>query len=328
MKKTLITAIVAIIALFPVTACQNIDNTHSLDGRLSVVSTIFPYYDFVREIADGKVINTMLLKPGSESHSYEPTPRDIIMIQNCDLFIYTGGESDAWLDRILDSLDISQMNILRTMDFIDVLEESVIEGMEADSDGSGSSTGGINGHSGAAGTPEFDAHVWTSPRNAILITEAISGALCAIDQTNAAEYIQHADNYSAKLTELDAEFRAVVNSAAINIMVFADRFPFRYFAETYGLECYAAFPGCSAESEASAGTVAFLIDIIKSKNISVVYYTEFSNQQMADSISEYTGARKLLFHSCHNVSGADFDNGSSYLSLMQKNVETLKEGLL
>ena len=328
MKKSLIATIAVVMPLFLVTACQSIGNTYSSDGRLNVVSTIFPYYDFVREIAGEKVVNTMLLKPGSESHSYEPTPRDIIMIQNCDLFIYTGGESDVWLDRILDSLDVSRMNILKTMDFINVLEESVNDGKEAVLDATLGTTGKGNGHYSTVGASEFDAHVWTSPGNAILITQAISDALCAIDQTNAADYIQRADDYSAKLTELDSEFRAVVNSSVLNIMVFADRFPFRYFAEAYGLDCFAAFPGCSAESEASAGTVAFLIDIIKSKNIPAVYYTEFSNQQMAGSICEYTGAKKLLFHSCHNVSGTDFESGSCYLSLMKKNVETLKEGLL
>ena len=463
---------------------------------LSVVSTIFPGYDFTREVAGEHIELTMLLPPGAESHSFDPTPQDIITIQNCDVFIYVGGDSDAWVKGILDSMDTSDMKILSMMDLVETVPEELVEGMEEDhghshdhdvdpdeiydrplSDWAGSwhtiestlSSGALDSYIAhkaeenstdfatqkentaarwksdyptlvitgegatidgvtvayqyigyqlvegdhgssvwygfeavdtASGTPkylafsdhstgghaeeeehedehehglphfhirygnesfdalttmenwsptyfpadasddavaeamsghgseqEYDEHVWTSPVNAMKITQAISDTLCALDEENADAYRANCAAYLGRLAELDATFRAVVQNAAHKTLIFGDRFPFRYFADEYGLDYFAAFPGCSTETEASAQTVAFLIDKVKAEQLPAVFHIELSNEKMANTISEATGAKKLLLHSCHNVTKDQLETGVSYLDLMTQNVEALREAL-
>lgn len=283
------------------------------DGTISVVATIFPQYDFVRQVAGDKVELTMLLSPGSESHSYEPTPQDIIKIQNADVFIYVGGESDEWVKGILDSMDTSDMQLISLMDIAYVVVEEHVEGMQ----------GGDSDEEEA----EYDEHIWTSPVNAIKVVDYITDTLSDIDSANENYYRENAEAYTLELTALDKQFREVVYSGVRDTIIFADRFPLRYFADEYGLTYYAAFPGCSTETEASAATVAFLIDKVNDEEIPVVFYIELSNEKMADTIAESTGAEKRLFHSCHNITKADFDAGVTYLELMQQNVENLREAL-
>jgi zinc transport system substrate-binding protein len=255
----------------------------------------------------------MLLPPGAESHSFEPSPRDIITIQNSDIFIYTGGESDDWIDRILESMSTDNMRILAMMDAVDAAEEEIVEGMEEEDE---------EGEEIA-----YDEHVWTSPQNAILIVKAITELLCEADPANADFYRQNAAAYSEELARLDAAFNEVIAGAKRKTIVFADRFPFRYFAVVYGLSYFAAFPGCSTETEPSAATVAFLINKIRAEKIPVVFHIELSNERLADTISVGTGAKKLLLHACHNISKRDFDAGIGYLDLMRANIGNLKEAL-
>jgi zinc transport system substrate-binding protein len=255
----------------------------------------------------------MLLPPASESHSFEPTPKDIITIQNSDVFIYVGGESDVWVDRILDSMDISKMKVIRMMDEVNVVEEEVVEGMEEEAEE----------EEGVA----YDEHVWTSPQNAVRIVEAITETLCKVDTANADSYRQNADDYIAQIVELDSEFQTIVNNAKRKTIIFGDRFPFRYFADAYGLAYFAAFPGCSTETECSAATIAFLINKVKAEKIPVVFHIELGNERMADTIAEETGAEKLLLHACHNISKRDFENGITYVDLMRQNVENLRRAL-
>ena len=292
-----------------------------VEGKINVTSLIFSSYDFVRAIAgdigsgSSRVNLVMLLPPGTESHSFESSPKDIITIRESDLFIYPGGENAKWVDRILDSSEIpkGKMKILKLVDLVDAVEEELVEGMEDDDDDDEN--------------PVFDEHVWTSPKNAKVIVTAITEALCELDSANADFYRQNAADYSVRLDELDAAFRSTVAAAKRNTIIFGDRFPFRYLANAYGLEYFAAFPGCSTETEPSATTVAFLINKVKKENIPVVFYIELSNEKMADTISEATGAKKLLLHSCHNVTRDDFDRGLSYLDLQKVNVEHLREAL-
>ncbi|MDR0570206.1 MAG: metal ABC transporter substrate-binding protein [Clostridiales Family XIII bacterium] len=293
-------------------------------GRLAVVSTVFPSYDFVREIAGDRVENVMLLPPGAESHSFEPTPQDIIRIQDCGLFIYVGGESDRWIGNILDSIEAPRMRVIKMLECVEAVEEEIVEGME---DGEGAGAGGRPAPAAEKSLKEYDEHVWTSPRNAAVIAEAVAEALCETDPSNAAAYRENMLAYKEKLEALDGAFREVVGQGRRKTVVFADRFPFRYLADAYGLDYYAAFPGCATETEASAATVVFLIDKIRAEGIPAVFHTEFSNQRMADVICEETGARKLLLHACHNVSRDDLQGGATYLSLMGRNVESLREGL-
>jgi zinc transport system substrate-binding protein len=299
-------------------AVQDVNETNE---KIAVTTTIFPPYDFVRQIAGDKVNLKMLLPPGAESHSFEPTPQDVITVQNSKLFIYVGGESDKWVDRILDSMDVSNMKIVSLMACVDVVEEEIVEGMEEEDEEETLEAVDVETE------PEYDEHVWTSPQNAVRIVAALADALCEVDAANAGLYRQNAVVYTAKLNELDGKFREVVDAAVRKTFVFGDRFPFRYFADAYGLSYFAAFPGCSTETEPSAATVAFLIDKIKSEQIPVIFHIELSNERMADAIAEATGAKKLLLHACHNISKRDFDAGKTYLDFMQVNAKNLLEAL-
>lgn len=312
-RKILVSVLILLLFLTgcsqPSESSLNEDN-----GKINVVSTIFPGYDFAREIAGEEANLTMLLPPGSESHSFEPTPQDIIKIQNCDLFIYVGGESDTWVKGILESMDTSNMKIISMIDLVEVVEEETKEGMEAESDHEEEES-------------EYDEHVWTSPVNAIRIVNAVSDALCTIDEEHGEIYEKNMDAYVKELEDLDQSFRNVMQDAKRDTLIFGDRFPFRYFVDEYGLDYYAAFPGCSTETEASAQTVAFLIDKVREEEIPVVFHIEFSNEKMADVICESTEAKKLLLHSCHNLTKNEFESGVSYLDLMKQNVEHLREAV-
>jgi len=291
-------------------------NTAANNTKPAIVTTVFPPYDFVRAIAGDNVNLSMLLPPGAESHSFEPTPRDIITIRNCSVFIYTGGESDVWVDRILESMDTTQMKIIRMMDVVDVVEEEIVEGMQDDDD---------DDHEDEE--PAYDEHVWTSPQNAIRIVQAITDVLCEVDSASAALFRQNAQAYINSLDELDKQFQAVVDGARRKTIVFADRFPFRYFADAYGLTYFAAFPGCSTDTEPSAATVAFLINKVRAERIPVVFHIELSNERMADTIAEETGAKKLLFHAGHNITKQDFDRGLTFLEIQRANIPGLREAL-
>ncbi|MDR1000518.1 MAG: metal ABC transporter substrate-binding protein [Clostridiales bacterium] len=317
MKKIISSAFALLIAVSLLTGCgQNTASAESKsDGQVSVVATIFPPYDFARAVTGDKAEISMLLLPATESHSFEPTPQDIIKIQNCDVFIYNGGESDEWVNEVLESIDTSEIEIVKFIDCVEVVEEEIVEGMEEEEEGEEHEHG------------EIDEHVWTSPRNAKLIVQRISDALCGVDSANAAIYKQNADAYIAKLEELDTKFQGVIDNASRKTIVFGDRFPFRYFADAYGLDYFAAFPGCSTETEPSAATVAFLIDKVKAEQIPVVFHIELSNARMADTIAEQTGAKVLELHACHNISKADFEVGKTYIDIMTANVDALKEAI-
>ncbi len=325
-------------------------------GKISIVTTIFPPYDFVREIAGDHVELKMLLKPGEESHSYEPTPQDMIAIQKSDVFIYTGGENDVWVEEVLSSMPDSDRLTLKLVDCVDTVEEEHVEGMKESPGHTHADHAGEehtveehtdeghtdeehadeeHGHEDHAGESELEAlsvheideHVWTSPVNAALIVEQIKEVLVEADPSNRASYEKNAAAYEEALSELDQEFRNVTEHAERSMLIFGDRFPFRYFADEYGLDYYAAFPGCAGDTEPSAATMAFLIDKVKEEKVPAVLKMELSNADIANAIAEATGTEVRVFYSCHNLSAEDFENGETYLSMMQKNVETLKEVL-
>ncbi len=290
-------------------SCNAMDNLKGKDdGKLSIVTTIFPSYDFARQLCGTNADITMLLKPGQESHTYEPTAQDILAIQECDLFIYVGGENDSWVEDILESFDepVETVAMMDCVGAIEVLHEDEHEGHDKH---------------------ETDEHVWTSPKNAMAISEAIAEKLCEIDEKNTEYYKDSLDKYSDELQALDSEIRSVVEGAKRNTLIFGDRFPFAYFANEYGLDYYAAFSGCSTETEPSAKVLSDLIEKVKSEGIPAVLYIEFSAQTVADSIAEQTGCKSLLLHSCHNVTEQEIEGGATYISLMRNNIETLKEAL-
>jgi zinc transport system substrate-binding protein len=311
-KRLLFTLIALSLSVCAVFASGN-RNRAVNNGKPDVVATNFPAYDFARQIAGDRINLFMLLPPGAESHSFDPTPQDIITIQNSELFIYVGGESDTWVDRILGSMDTSKMKIIRMMDAVEVVEEEIVDGMEEEEEE----------EEGIA----YDEHVWTSPQNAQRIVQAIANTLCEVDTAGTSIFRQNAAAYIKSLDELDKAFQAVVDNAKRTTLVFGDRFPFRYFADAYGLTYFAAFPGCSTETECSAATIAFLVDKIRAENIPVVFHIELSNEKIADTLAEETGAKKLLLNSAHNISKREFDNGVTFLDIQQANVPRLKEAL-
>lgn len=290
------------------------------DTSLRVVTTIFPQYDFVRQIAGHKVSLQMLLKPGEETHSYEPTPQDIIAIQNADLFIYVGGENDEWVEDILDSPEMSRIRTLRLVDCVDTLEEERVEGMKKERH---------TDH--GEEDQEMDEHVWTSPKNVIRITERIAEELAELDDLHKEEYEAGLKSYIGKLEELDRQFQEIVEKAfqeGHSVLVFGDRFPFRYFAEESGLDYYAAFPGCASDTEPSAATMAFLIRKVREEHIPIVLKMELSSDQIAHAVAEASGAEVRVLYSCHNVTAEQFEAGEGYLSMMQENVKTLEAALV
>ena len=312
----------ALLLCLLLTACAPAAPAQAEDGRVHIVTTVFPAYDLARAAAGGLADVELLLPPGAESHSYEPTPADILAVQNCDLFIYLGGESDAWVDTILDAVE-PKGEQLRMIDCVPLLEEETVEGMQAERGHDHEDHHEDEHHHGEGEVIGLDEHVWTSPANAAAITEAIGQRLAALDGANSAAYLAAAGDYAQKLEALDGEFREFF-SVDRGPMVFGDRFPLRYFAAAYGVEYYAAFPGCGTQTEPSAATVAFLTNKVREEQLPVVWYIEFSNHLVADSIAEAAGVETAMFHTCHNVSRQDMENGVTYLSLMQGNLETLR----
>lgn len=287
---------------------------NKLETKYNIVVTNFPCYDFVRAIIKDvdDISVEMLLKPGSETHDFEPTPKDIINIKNSDIFIYVGGESDSWIDDILDDIDKDKTKIIKIMDIVNLYEEEHVEGMEEENEEE---------------ETEYDEHVWTSPVNAIKIVDSIKEEIKNIDKENINKYEKNGNDYVNKLNEIDNDIRNIVNNSKRKEIVFGDRFPLRYFVEEYGLTYRAAFPGCAHETEASAKTVAYLINYVKDNNIPVVFHIELSNGKIADTIANETNAKVLEFHSAHNISKEDFENGITYVDIYNKNIESLKEAL-
>ena len=302
------------------------------DGRLQIVATVFPAYDFARAAVGDSAEVTLLLPPGVESHSYEPTPADILAVQNCDLFIYLGGESDAWVDTILTAVQ-PRGETLRMVDCVDLLEEEHVEGMQAerghdhdhDEDGHEDHEEPEEDSHGLGEVTGMDEHVWTSPANAAAITLTIGERLAELDSAHGETYRENARAYAVELDNLDRRFEAFFAAQSGRTIVFGDRFPLRYFAERYDLDYYAAFPGCGTQTEPSAATIAYLTEKVQMEQISTVWYIEFSNHLVADCIAEATGTGTAMFHTCHNVSKSEIESGATYASLMERNLETLHQ---
>ena len=302
--------LICIALLLALTACA-LGTAHAAEGKRSIVCTSFPCYDVARAVAGDRAEIQLLIKPGAEVHSFEPTPSDILSLAGCDLFAYVGGESDAWVTDILSSFGGDAPRTLRFFD--------CVEGIEAEHD-----HGAEHEHHDEV---EYDEHIWTSPVNACAMVNAMADALCEIDPENEALYRENASAYISEIEALDAQIREVVETAARREVIFADRFPLLYFAKEYGLDWCAAFPSCSSESEPSAKTIAALIDKVVMDKIPVIYVLELSNGRTAQAISAETGAQVRTFYSMQNVTESDFAAGETYVSLMQRNIAALQEGL-
>lgn len=292
MKKTVILLLCAVML------CGCGSTSTKDNSKPSIVTTIFPIYDFVRAVGGEKVNIKMLIKPGTEVHSYDPVPSEIKSIYNADLFLYIGGESDVWVDKILGDKRVNSCALIECADIL--LEEH---------------------HN------EYDEHIWTSPENAERMLDKILLELIKIDPENSDYYNKNYENYVNKISEIKLKTKELVNDSKSPFILVADKFPFRYFAESYDIDYVAAADGCAVGSDISLKTMTMLVDTIKEKDLKYVYYVEMSNKKIANSLAEQTGVKLLELHSAHNVTLNDFESGVTYVDLMERNYNSLKKGL-
>ena len=319
--------------------------------KYSVVSTSFSGYDFARAVTKNTNISTkMLVKPGAETHTYEPTPQDIIDIKNADMFVYVGGDSDTWVKKILKDVDTKKTHVVKLVDLVSTVEEEIVEGMEDeddhdhdydhakhnhadhdhdhehhhDHDHDHVSHEHKHDHDEEEEGPEIDEHVWTSPKKAMEIVKKIAEVAYEIDVAEKNKIDDNAEKYVAEIAQVDKDLHQAIDGKISEIVV-ADRFPFRYFADEFGLKYAAAFSGCSEQTEASAKTISFLINKVKQDKVKKIYKIELSNGKIAETVSKDTGAEVLELHSAHNVTTEDFSKGVTYVDLMKRNLLALSK---
>ncbi len=294
--------------------------------KLSVVCTIFPEYDWTREILGNHAEDTeitYLLDNGIDLHNFQPSANDMIKISECDMFIYVGGESDGWVDDALSTANNKNMQVINLMEVMgnSAKEEEIKEGMMPEDEEESEE---------AVEEPEYDEHFWTSLRNAELFCIKISDSLCVLDPENADDYKKNLDDYTNKLDNLDKKFEKMITNAPVKTLIFGDRFPFRYFVEDYGLDYYAAFVGCSAETEASFETISFLAGKMDELNADTIYAIENSDKSIAESIIQNTKRKDQSIaelNSMQSVTSEMISDGTTYLGLMEQNYIVLEETL-
>jgi len=329
MSKFKITAMLLSIVLIVtgMTACgQNASASAATDGRIKIVCTIFPEYDWVKQILGSKADKaevTYLLSNGIDLHNFQPTADDIIKISSCDLFLYVGGESDEWAEDALSNASNKNMKVISLLDSVgeNAKIEEIKEGMQGEEE---------EENDGGEEDPEYDEHVWLSVRSAKLICTEICDKLCGIDPTNAETYKNNLAAYTNELNALDKDFEATVSAAAVKTVIFGDRFPFRYFTDDYGLDYYAAFAGCSAETEASFETIVFLAGRVDDIGCKTIYTIENSDKSIAQTIINSTKTKDQQIaelNSLQSIGSEQADSGTTYISLMRNNLEVLKETL-
>lgn len=321
MKKILALLLALWIPAAVLSGCAPQDDS-AASNKLNIVTTIFPAYDWVREILGDETDRaeiTTLLDSGVDLHSYQPTVDDIVKISNCDLFLYVGGESDGWVDDALKNAPNKDRKVIRLLDVLgdSAKAEETVEGMQEEE----------HDHEEEA---EYDEHIWLSLKNAQVLVAAISETLQESDPARKDTYAANAAAYAEKLSALDGEYRAAVDSGKYKTLLFGDRFPFRYLADDYGLDYYAAFPGCSAETEASFETVSFLAGKMDALGLPCVLTIEGTQHKIAETVVQNTAQKNqqiLTMDSMQAVTANDAASGVSYLSIMEKNLSVLKKAL-
>lgn len=327
MKKYISILIAAIMMVSCLSACGTANAAEASNkDKLQIVTTIFPEYDWVKNILGDNPAGsevTMLLDNGVDLHSYQPTADDIMKISTCDMFIYVGGESDEWVEDALKEATNKNMSVINLLDVLgdSVKEEEVVEGMQGEEEEEeGSEEEEV----------EYDEHVWLSLKNASALTDAISAELQRIDASNAETYKANADAYKTRLNELDKKYQDTVSEAPVKTLVFGDRFPFRYLTDDYGITYYAAFVGCSAETEASFETITFLANKVDELSLHAVMTIEGKDHRIAETVVENTAGKDqqiLTMDSMQSTTAKDVENGTSYYSVMEDNLSVLKEAL-
>ena len=328
MKKTVSILLCLVLFAGVLTGCGSNNTQNTGNGKLKIVTTIFPEYDWVRQIIGEKsdsVDLTVLINSGVDLHSFQPTADDIIKISTCDIFIYVGGESDSWVDDALAEATNDKMIVI---DLLDVLgdnakEEETVDGMEAEEEEEeGAEEGTEEG-------PEYDEHVWLSLKNAAVLVDYISDKICKADPENAQTYAADTNAYIEELKSLDAEYKKTVDEASVKTLLFGDRFPFRYMVDDYGLDYYAAFAGCSAESEASFETVTFLAGKVDELGLKYILQTESAKGNIAETVKNTAKSDPeiLTMDSMQSVIVYDGNKDTTYVEIMKKNLDVLKEAL-
>lgn len=290
------------------------DNKNS-NEKLNIAVTNFATYDFVRQIAGDNVNLTFLLGPGIDSHSYEPTTKDLITIQEADMFIYIGGELERWVDKVLETSDLSNVECICLKNMVELKQEKEVDGAEHEH------------HDEHDEEFAYNEHIWTSPANAKIMIEKIAEKISEKDLDNKNFYITNAENYNEEITKLQKDIQDIVDNKVRNRLVFGDKMPMQYFLDEFGLEASAAFNGCSTETEPSSTTLTYLIEKVKDEKIPVVLYIELSTGQVANTIAEEAGVGIMQIQTLHNVSKNDFENGETYVSLMRRNLDVLRKAL-
>lgn len=314
--KKILAAVTAIALGVSLCGCSGGESADSADKPL-IITTIFPAYDFARQVFGDTAEVRMLLKPGQESHSYDPSAKDIVEINGCDLFVYNGGESDQWVESVLQAAP--DVETFRMTDAVSLLDEEHSEGMQEEE----------HDHDHADGDEEeYDEHVWTSPDNAAAIVRALGSRAKALFPDSAAELDSNTESYAAQIGKIDGRLKELLDGEK-RYFIFGDRFPLLYFFKHYGLNYYAAFPGCGSETEPSAQTVTFLLDKLGQPDaVKAVFCIELSGRKLADVLAEDSGLDVVEFHSCHNITADDFAAGETYVSLMERNLQTLEKVLV
>lgn len=323
LKKVILVIILIAIILVGIIAGvvlgkKNKTGNNNNTEKIKVTASNFASYDFLRAIIgdNDNIELTFLLGPGKDAHSYDPTAQDLITIQNSDLFIYIGGEMEKWADRVLPTLDTSNTKVICVADDIKTIDEKEIDGAEPEEE--------EDEEEGA-----FDEHIWTSPDNAITMVNTLEKSMEEIDSLNSSEYKQNAEKYIAKIKNVDKQIQEIVDNKKRDRLVFGDKMPMQYFINYYKLQVSAAFSGCSTETEPSSKTIAYLVNKAKEEKTPVILYIELNNGKVANTIANEVGngCKAMQIQTLHNVSKTDFDNGETWVSLMERNLDVLKAAL-
>lgn len=313
--KRIIAALTALALGATLCGCSG-GNAEGTEDKPLVITTIFPAYDFARQVFGDTADVKMLLKPGQESHSYDPSAKDIVEITGCDLFVYNGGESDQWVESVLQAAP--DIKTFRMTDAVSLLDEEVSEGMQAEE----------HDHDEEEHDEEYDEHVWTSPDNAAAIVRALGIKAMELFPDSSEELATNTEMYASQIDNVDEQLRQLLDGED-RYFIFGDRFPLLYFFKDYGLNYYAAFPGCGSETEPSAQTVTFLLDKLEQPDaVKAVFCIELSGRKLADVLAQDSGLDVVEFHTCHNISADDLAAGETYVSLMLRNKQMLERVLV
>ena len=324
-KKVVIIAMIIILSVVIVMAIFIKPKSAIKGDKLNIVTTTFSTYDFAKQIVGDKAEVTFLLGPGVDAHSYEPSSGDLVKIKNADVFIYIGGDMEQWVEKILetDTINKNQTTLIKVTECVETIEEQDVDGAEEEHENHNEDEGNEHEHQEGG----FDEHIWTSPTNAIKMVKYLNERFCDLDNKNKEEYQKNSEEYVIQIEDLRNKIQEIVDNKKRDTLIFGDKMPMQYFLDEFDLKASAAFNGCSTDAEPGSKTITYLVSKVKEENIPVVLYIELSTGKTAKTIANETGAKTMQIQTLHNISKDDFKNGETYVSLMSRNLQVLKEAL-